>query len=233
MKNKLVYETLERIEIAKPVDRLAYISSACKGFDVIDIGCYDETALVKRDSDAWLHERIFLMAKSVIGIDSSELIPENGIQTSLTSRIIRGDATRLDSFKSSSVDVIVAGEFIEHIIDPISFFRHVIECFPGRILLISTPNGMCFANTLLGLIRREAQHPDHLHVFTYKILNTLCIRAGFKDYKIIPYRFYATEMILRSSGIKRFMAQAAEQFIRLIERFFPLLGFGYILEVKL
>ena len=105
--------------------------------------------------------------------------------------------------------------------------------FAGRELFISTPNGVSFANTLLGLIGREVQHHDHLHNFTYKILNTLCIRAGFNSWEIIPYRFYATEMILNSSGAKRVFVSMVERSIKLVEQMFPLLSIGYILRISL
>jgi hypothetical protein len=99
--------------------------------------------------------------------------------------------------------------------------------------LLSTPNGLAFGNTLAGLFRREAQHPDHLHLFTYKIINTLCLRAGLSDYEIIPYRFYATELLLASGGAKRLAVRALEQGVRLMESIAPQLSFGYILRAKL
>ena len=98
---------------------------------------------------------------------------------------------------------------------------------------MSTPNGESFANTLMGKISREVQHPDHLHAFTFKILNMLCLRAGFEGWEIIPYRFYATEMILQSHGVKRALVRFVEGTIRVIERCFPLLSFGYVVRIRL
>ena len=100
-------------------------------------------------------------------------------------------------------------------------------------MVLSTPNGGCFSNTLLGIFGREAQHPDHLHVFSYKILNTICLRAGLSDYKIIPYKFYATEMILASRGFKRVSARLTERLVNGVEYVFPLLSFGYIVDAQL
>ena len=48
-----------------------------------------------------------------------------------------------------------------------------------------------------------------------------------------PYRFYATEMILNSSGAKRVFVTLLESSIRLVERLFPLLSFSYILHISL
>jgi hypothetical protein len=233
MQRPVIYETLARIYPLKPVDRIDFIASRCTDQHVLDIGCYDETALIKKGTDAWLHGRIASVAKSVIGIDSSEKIPSEGIETGVNSKIFRSDAFSLGKFSDCPVSLIVAGEFIEHIHNPVDFIEKLRCEFPGRKILLSTPNGVSVANFLLGLISREAQHPDHVHVFTYKILNTLCIKAGLTNYQIIPYHFFATEMLLNSKGGKKIIVKVIEYMIRSFERFFPLLSFGYIVSADI
>jgi 2-polyprenyl-3-methyl-5-hydroxy-6-metoxy-1,4-benzoquinol methylase len=235
MHPELKYETLERIDVSRPVDRLAYIVGLCRGKRVLDIGCLDETALIKRDTEHWLHGRIAEVAASVVGIDASAQIPNDGITTGPASVIYRGDGTNPSPVyvRYSDIDIIVAGEFIEHIERPIEFVRTMQQRFPGRELIISTPNGCSLANGLLGTIAREAQHHDHVHIFTYKILNTLCLRAGVPDWEIVPYRFYATEMLLNTRGAKRSVVRAVQSAIRLSEYLFPLLSFGYVVRVRL
>ena len=235
MPPNIQYATLAKLPVQQPVDRVSYISSLCKEKSVLDIGCFDETSLAKRDTEHWLHGRICQQARKVVGIDSSSLIPSEGIRTGQNAIIFRGDGVDIDREiqKIENFDVIVAGEFIEHIESPSRFFKNVKQYFPGRVLIISTPNGACFANTLLGSIGREVQHPDHLHNFSFKILNTLCERAGFSDWEIVPYRFYATEMILQSKGVRRVFVIFVERCIRVVERLFPLLSFGYIVRATL
>lgn len=232
---ELKYETLEKLPVGRPVDRLSYIAERCRDKVVLDVGCFDETALQKRDTQHWLHGRLRALARRVVGVDSSAGIPPEGIVTGSNAVIHRGDGVDIEErlLRSDDFQVIVAGEFIEHIDDPLRFFRNIKRAFPGRELVISTPNGACFANTLLGAIGREVQHHDHLHNFSFKILNTLCRRAGFQDWEIVPYRFYATEMILQSQGAKRTLARLVERCIRQVERMFPLLSFGYIVRAKL
>ena len=91
---------------------------------------------------------------------------------------------------------------------------------------------MAVSNFMMGLIKREVQHPDHLHVFSYKTLYIVCTRAGFTDFEIIPYQFYATEMILKSTGFKKFMVKCIEKFIKFLERLFPLNCMGYIVVIN-
>lgn len=229
----ITYQTLERLSVRPPVDRLSWIAEYCVGKVVLDIGCFDETALEKRETRHWLHGRIAASAKRVVGIDSSSKIPIDGLRTANNASIHRGDGVRVESsvMEGEKFDVVVAGEFIEHIENPLDFMHHIKAGLPGCQLILSTPNGVCFANTLLGCIGREVQHPDHLHNFTFKVLNTLCLRAGFQQWEILPYRFYATEMIMGSSGAKRLAVIVVERMIRLVERLFPLLSFGYIVKI--
>jgi 2-polyprenyl-3-methyl-5-hydroxy-6-metoxy-1,4-benzoquinol methylase len=232
---KLEYETLERLRVPRPVDRVAFITEQCRDKRVLDVGCLDETALAKRDTEHWLHRRIGTVAQSVLGIDSSDQLSKEGVVTGPNSRIVKGDginpATQL--VDPEAIDVIVAGEFIEHLEDPLGFLRSIKERFSGRRLLISTPNGVSFANALLATIGREAQHRDHLLTSTYKTLNTLCLRAGFSNWRIVPYRFYATEMLLESRGAKRLLVRLVERLVRTVEYIFPLRGFGYVVEITL
>lgn len=229
------YTTLERLRVGSPVDRLDHMAAQCRGKVVLDIGCLDETALVKRDTQHWLHGRIAKVASRVVGVDSSESIPAAGLETAPNARIHRGDAMRLDPalLASAPFDVVVAGEFIEHVSDPLYFLASLRQALPGRELVLSTPNGPSAANALMACIGREAQHPDHLANFSFKILHTLCRRAGFQAFEIRPYRFYATEMILRSQGPTRLAVRAAQSGIRGIERLFPLLSFGYVVRARL
>ena len=230
-RSSLSYDPLERLRVAQPVDRVRYIAERCRGKRVLDIGCFDETALVKRDTKHYLHGRISAVASQVIGIDSSTKIPPEGVQTGPNSRILRGNG--VDPDVPGNIDVIVAGEFIEHIESPLEFFRNLRQRYPGREMIISTPNGSSFANSLLGVFRREAQHPDHLQIFTYKILNTLCVRMGFPEWEVIPYRFQATETILSSRGAKRAAAVVVQEIVGVVERLCPLLSCGYIVRAKL
>jgi SAM-dependent methyltransferase len=229
------YTTLERLSVSRPVDRLEHLTALCTGKVVLDIGCLDETALVKRDTQHWLHGRIAQVARQVVGIDSSDQIPPGGLATAAHARIHRGDAMAIDSslLQSAPFDLVVAGEFIEHVRDPLQFLAQLRQALPGRELVLTTPNGPSAANALMGCIGREAQHPDHLANFSYKILHTLCRRAGFEQWEVRPYRFFATEMILNSQGWKRAAAQTAQGGIRVVERLFPLLSFGWIVRARL
>lgn len=231
----LRYTPLEKLKIGKPVKRLAFMSDLCTDKRVLDIGCYDETAVEsKRGTGYWLHSLIAGKAKQVIGIDSSDAI-RGEIVTGKNSKIIKKDLYSInESFmKKYPVEIIVAGEVIEHIDDVMKFLLLVKEIYKGKTLILSTPNATGLSNVLLALFGRESNHEDHVHIFSYKTLNTICIRAGFKKYRIIPYHVQYPEMYNASRGLKKVFVKIAEKVVNIFEWLFPLFSGGYILEIKL
>ena len=227
--NNISYESLERINLDRPVPRVQYISSLCINKIVLDIGCFDETAINAKKNDEWLHGQIAINAKYTYGIDNSLKIPAEGILTSSKSKISRGDAFDLPAdIDAHKIQIVVCGELIEHLENPIFFLRSIRERYPHATFIVSTPNGCSFANGLMGTFGMEVQHMDHLCNFTYKTLNTLFSRAGSAHFRILPYQFYASEMIYSSTGLKKILAILVQSFIRFYEYLFPLRSFGYI-----
>jgi hypothetical protein len=49
----------------------------------------------------------------------------------------------------------------------------------------------------------------------------------------VPYRFYATEMLLASCGARKLAIRLVEKIVRAVEYVFPLRGFGYVVEITL
>ena len=235
----LRYTPLERLQLPRPVDRIRYIAAACTGRRVLDLGAMDETAWqAKRGSGTWLHEEIGRTALCVDGFDSSSLVPATGLRTGPTSLIRRGDVSDPQSLLAAipqPPEVIVAGELIEHLENPLQFLRRfaAIDTLRGSTLILSTPNATALHNGLIGLGRRESTHHDHLCILSYKTLTTLCSRAGFASWQIIPYFARFTEMEARHSGLVRLAVHATERAVNLGEWLFPLLSFGYIVRIPL
>lgn len=235
----LQYVPLERLHVGRPVDRLAYVAEACRGKAVLDLGAMDETAYAtKSGHGTWLHERIAAVATRVVGIDSSSLVPADGLASAPNARIVRGDIARLDDWFMANdfqPDIVVAGEVIEHMENPLAFLRGLpaIERLKGRTLLLTTPNATACHNVAVGMFSRESTHVDHLCIFSYKTLNTLCRRAGFSGWEIVPYRSVFIEMRARNRGLRRAVVAAGEGVVNGIEWLFPLLSFGYVVRATL
>ena len=236
---QLRYSPLERLIVSRPVDRIGYIRDACAGRKVLDLGAMDETAWqAKRGRGTWLHEEIGRSASRVDGIDNSALVPAQGLRTGPNSMIWRGDVgdpERMLAGLEEPPDVVVAGELIEHVENPLQFLKRFAAAarLSGKTFILSTPNATALHNVLIALMRRESTHHDHLCLLSYKTLNTLCIRAGFAEWEIIPYFARFTEMQERHTGVARLAVRAAERMVNAFEWLFPLLSFGYILRIRL
>jgi len=234
----LKYEPLEKIKVNRTVKRIEYIEKAVENKVVLDLGCFDETAFkLKSNSDYWLHKRIAAKAKQVIGVDNSSLIPEDGLAPFKNSIIIKQDVYDLLPIikKYGKVDTIVAGELIEHIPDVQLFLKNLkqIDSLKGVELIITTPNGCAVHNFIIGMFGMESNHEDHLGNFSYKTLNTQCIKAGFFEWELTPYYSFFPEMRLKSKGLGKFSLVVFENFVNFFESVFPLLSFGWILKIKI
>lgn len=235
----LRYEPLERLLVLRPVDRLDFVSTACRGRTVLDLGAMDETAYGhKHGRGTWLHERIAAVAKAVIGVDSSAVVPDEGVVTASNARIVRGDVDRLDALLEEidfQPDVVVAGELIEHVPSPLAFLQRLRHStrLAGCTLILTTPNATAAHNVAIGLLSRESTHRDHLCILSYKTLHTLCARAGLEHFELIPYRSAFVEMRARNAGLRGVLVGAGEMAINGIEWLFPLLSFGWIVRARI
>ena len=206
---------------------------------MLDLGAMDETACgAKRGRGTWLHEEIGAVARRVEGVDNSMLVPAEGLRTGPNSIIRRGDVNDPESIASSLDEapaVIVAGELIEHVENPLQLLRRIasVPGWTGSTLLLSTPNATALHNCLIALARRESTHHDHLSILSFKTLNTLCARAGFREWEIIPYFSRFTEMKERHRGVGRLFVRCAQLGINGVEWIFPLLSFGYVVRIIL
>jgi len=232
---QLKYTPTERIAIKQPVSRITYMVEACRDKKVLDLGCYDETAISKENTDTYLFDQITKVAALHIGVDNSNLLPDDGLAINDITRIVKGNIYELDKLDlgNENFDVIIAGELIEHLPNTLEFFERLKTQFKGKRLICSTPNATSFSNLLLSFFKRESTHIDHLQVYSFKTLNTLCRMAGFENWEIIPYHVKFTEMILAARSIKKLVVKSSEYIVNGIECIFPLTGGGYIIDITL
>lgn len=232
---ELNYTPTEKLPIIKPVERVKYITNICINKHVLDLGCFDETALIKENSSNYLFQQISDVAASHIGVDNSKLLPEEGIKYADGAKILRGNIYQLNELdlKQYNFDVIIAGELIEHLPNTLEFFTSLKRDYDGVRLVCSTPNTTSFANMVLALFKRESCHKDHYQVYSYKTLNTLCRTAGFKSWKIIPYHVKFTEMIMNAGGLKKQLVKVSEGAINGLEYLFPLTAGGYVIDIEI
>lgn len=157
-------------------DRCNYIPTLVRGLRVLDIGCVEHN-LENRKREHWLHDRLVKSAASVLGLDYEadqiEQMKREGYN------VIAADATNFSL--SKEFDVIVAGEIIEHLLNPGLFLqcarRHLA---PNGILIMTTPNANCLIYFLENLILgHEIDNPDHVAMYSPTTISLLLKKSGF------------------------------------------------------
>jgi hypothetical protein len=235
---RLAYTALEKVRVPRPVDRLGCIESYAVDKRVFDLGALDETAFAaKKDQGNWLHARLCRVATQVVGIDNSALIPEEGLLTAENGQIINGDIFDLSGLTArfGRPDLIIAGELIEHLPDTLDWL-HALKRSPtlsGVKLVVSTPNACSWHNGLIGIAGRESTHPDHLQIYSYKVLRTLFDRAGIQLEQLIPYHARFDEMLESSQGAKRMAVKSFQTMVNLLETSSPMLSAGWIAVARI
>lgn len=235
----LMYTPLEYISLHRPVDRIGYISAACTNKKVLDLGALDETAFAqKTENGTWLHEEITKVADKVVGLDSSTIIPADGLITARNGTIMKGNIFSIEEFLAETgfePDIVVAGELVEHLENPLNFLQSLrnVSRLKGRTLLLSTPNATAIHNCLIALANRESTHADHLCILSFKTLNTLLSRAGYESWEIIPYHAEFAEMKQRNAGFQKKLIMGGQIAINFLEGIFPLISFGLLVSTTI
>jgi hypothetical protein len=148
------------------VDRNAFLLERARNKRVLHLGCADEPFVsLKLSNNAHLHAKLAAVTKELWGVDlSAQGISE--LRQAGFSNLICGDVERLGEvgeLQGRPFDVIIAGEIIEHISNPI----------------LTTPNALVYSQAIFAFLGREAIHPDHTLYWSPTTLKTLVMRNGF------------------------------------------------------
>ena len=141
------------------------------GRRVLDIGCR-YGALT----------RAYLEGNHVVGIDVDRLALDEAARMGIETQW--ADAEEGLPFEDASFDVVVAGELLEHVRDPVALVggaRRVLR--PDGTFVGSVPNGFRLKNRLRFLAGRKPENdPTHLHLFSPGDLCALL--AGFDESRL-------------------------------------------------
>ncbi|CAG1020586.1 partial putative S-adenosylmethionine-dependent methyltransferase/MSMEI_2290, partial [Methylococcales bacterium] len=157
---------------------------AVQGKKVLDVGCVDHNAN-QATREEWLHGIIHSSASEVIGLDFAEEEVRKLNDTGYT--IIYGNAEEKDL--GTVFDVVVAGEFIEHVENPGRFLVNMLKHLkPNGTIILTTPNPFYPKRMLEILIHGKALvNPQHVSWFCPQTLHTLMERTGYTDIEVIPF----------------------------------------------
>ena len=172
------------------VDRVNFLVDACRGKEVLHLGCADAPYTEERLADgSWLHRQLTEVAARCLGIDADSEAVQWLRGTMKVGNVEVGDAEKLDQLEAGGFDLVVAGELIEHLNNPGRFLasaRSVMK--PHGRLVITTTNAFCFRRFLRVPFGVESIHPDHTYYFSHRTLQCLAERFGYRLVAAFSYR---------------------------------------------
>ncbi|HXM00797.1 MAG TPA: class I SAM-dependent methyltransferase [Rhizomicrobium sp.] len=171
------------IDAIQPIgSREQFILDACRGKTVLHVGCTDAPLTAERlKAGDLLHVGVTKAAKRCIGLDLSRdgiaILAAAGLDN-----VEYGNAEKMDTahFRAEGIDLIVAGEVIEHMNNPGLFLEGCAEILKdGGELLITVPNAFAPSRFVHLLLGREVVHKDHVAYYSPKTMTELIRRHGF------------------------------------------------------
>src|SRR3989344_3921756 len=147
---------------------------------LLDIGC----------GSGVITKEVAAIGYDVKGIDFSETAVQKARSIGVPAEVVDLDSGIPDPEKT--YDVVLAGDIIEHVFDPMSVIQEVARVVkPGGYLLVTIPNDvslMVRLKTLLGISYQEVMYRrsgvyKHHTFFTLGLLRYMLSSAGFRIIK--------------------------------------------------
>ena len=230
---KLRPPSVHRVPRARLVDRIEEVRAVVRGRSVIDLGFVDEGQMAaKSGRGTWLHEVVRHEARTCIGIDADAGGVARARELGFDAHAADvEDAASLTALGVEPAEVVLAGELLEHLDEPGRFLEAVKTLTaPGGALVLTTPNAHALTNTLGALAGRELVNPDHVAWLSWRTLETLLSRHGWRLEQLAYYRFPRVESGARAPRLlfNAYQAAASPLF-----RFRPNLADGILVVARL
>ena len=166
--------------------RLEILKSVCTQKRAIHLGAADHQGLIanKIAAGIWLHGVVTNVAKECIGVDIDAEVVAYVCENHNIANMISGnifDEEIIDSFRSSGPwDVMLLGEILERIPNPVQFLADIRDKYNGIIneVIITVPNALRISNFFNTLRDFEAVNTDHKYWFTPYTVASVVAAAG-------------------------------------------------------
>ncbi len=167
---------------------------AVTGRSVLHLGCtnfpYTQDSI---KAGTFLHSEMAKVAGEVFGFDADERGIDLMVSLGFTNLFL-ADLEALENVKlDRTFDVVVAGEMIEHLLNPGLFLKGIKRFLrDDSTLLITTPNAYSIFRFLIYALsgkrgKNEPVHPDHVAYYSFRTLTRLLELTG---YEVIEFCFY-------------------------------------------
>jgi 2-polyprenyl-3-methyl-5-hydroxy-6-metoxy-1,4-benzoquinol methylase len=169
-----------------------WILRRCAGKIVLHLGCTDSPlTVVKGNRGTLLHQKLANVCAKLIGVDLNQEGLELLNKQYRFENLHLHNVEQLDTLRlSEPVDVIVAGEVLEHLDNVGLFFdgcKALLKPESGRIL-VTVPNALSIKRIWASVIRgNEHVHPDHTCYFSPRTLSEAARRHGMETVEMRMY----------------------------------------------
>src|SRR5437660_6184675 len=188
--------SVHRLPRARLVDRVAELRSLVRERRVIDLGFVDEGQMdVKRAGGTWLHAVVAAEAREALGVDADEAGVARARELGFEAyNADVEDRAALEALELEAGEIVLAGELLEHLDRPADFLEAVKALVaPDGRLVLTTPNAHSLTNALAAVAGRELVNPDHVSWLSWRTLETLLGRHGWRVERLSYYRFPRVE----------------------------------------
>lgn len=165
-------------------DRLSLLVELARDKRVVDLGFADHLDQIdpKRAAGTWLHGMLREAAEVCLGIDLNAVSVDRARSLGYVDVVV-GDIANEDipEVFEGAWDLLVLGEILEHVDDPVTFLRSIRERYGPRLpqLVISVPNALSLQTAYHALRGVELVNSDHRYWFTPYTLAKVVSRAGY------------------------------------------------------
>jgi len=182
---------LHGIGHAQPAaQRSDYLRSLVRGKDILDVGFVGHLPLIdmERERGNWLHDILRDSANYCAGIDIDRegcaYLTGLGFSDIFCADIVKEDLPA--PLRNRHFDLVVLGETLEHVDDPVAFLTGVHERLAGIAdrLVLTTPNAFRMQNTITTMRGHELINSDHRYWFSPYTLAKVMWGAGFREIDI-------------------------------------------------
>jgi len=191
------------------ISRINKILREVKAKHVIHVGCVDHIPLIdiKIQKDQWLHKLITDTAAKCIGIDINQeginyIREQHGYLNVFFADLLKDDIPELMDVRW---DIMVLGEILEHVDNPVSFLKSIRERFASSTIkiLITVPNAFSYFQWKSLKEHKEVINSDHRYYFSPFTLAKVLYQAGFRLQEVSfadPYMILQDKVINKLAG---------------------------------
>ena len=168
-------------------DRINHLVELCRGRRVLHLGCCDHPPLVpdKIREGTWLHGQLTEASAECLGVDIDREAVEFVKRETGFNNIWVADlsvAAPEPVLSGPAWDLLVAGEIVEHLDNPVDFLSRVHRNLRNycKEILVTVPNAFSLQNFLGATRHVESINSDHRYWFTPYTLAKVLTRSGYR-----------------------------------------------------